>query len=531
MTAPGDENLKQPPRFSWLRRARHSGRKNPNRRGGFWSHSLAARLIVLILLALIISHAVGFAILWDERRLAARETIRNLVADRITAVTRLVESTSPNLHDNVLKAATTRDLLLRIDGEAAVPLQDSEGRIERIIQGRLAEYLDRPGEDIRFAFRADWGKDRRFFDPGLDRDDREERRDPDEKHKMDDGHRDDDRGDDHGDDHWDDDHSDYHGWDRKRSGPGIGLRASIRLQDGNWLNVASILRPPPGNWGGPGMISFLVSALFIIVIVTWLVRRTMRPLRDLTAAATAVGRGDRPPPVEETGPRDIRNLIAAFNTMRDRVDRFVNDRMHMLAALSHDLRTPLTTLRLRAEMLEDDEDRERFIATLEELQAMTEEVLAFIRSEAETEAAVPSDLTALANAIVEEKAGADTTVTFTPAKDLPPTIRCRPIAVKRALRNLIDNAVRFGSSVEVRIETSGDNVVLVVLDNGPGMKNEDLDRAFDPFVRLDPARGRDTGGVGLGLSISRSLARSHGGDVRLRNLPEGGLRAELVLPR
>ncbi len=517
MTAPGEENLKQPPRFSRLRRFRHRGGKHRDRRGGFWSHSLAARLIVLILLALIISHAVGFTILWDERRLAARDTARNLVADRITAVTRLVDSTSPNLHDNVLAAATTRDLLFRIDPEAAVPLQESEGHIERIIQGRLAESLDRPSEDIRFAFRADWGKDRRFFDPGLDLDDRRERDDPDDMHKLDDDHR--------HDDHWKD-----HGWTRKRGGPGIGLWASIRLQDGNWLNVASILRPPPGNWGGPGMISFLVSAVFIIVIVTWLVRRTMRPLRDLTAAATAVGRGDRPPPVAETGPRDIRDLIAAFNTMRDRVDRFVNDRMHMLAALSHDLRTPLTTLRLRAEMLEDDEDRERFIATLEELQAMTEEVLAFIRSEAETEAAVPSDLNALAGAIVDEKEGAEAAVIFAPAEGLDP-IRCRPIAVKRALRNLIDNAVRFGTSVEVRIETSGDKVVLVILDDGPGMKDEDLDRAFDPFVRLDPARGRDTGGVGLGLSISRSIARSHGGDVRLQNRPEGGLRAELVLPR
>lgn len=508
MTAPGEENQKQPPRFSRLRRFHHRGGKHRDRRGGFWSHSLAARLIVLILLALIISHGVGFTILWDERRLAARETVRNLVADRITAVTRLVESTSSSLHDNVLAAATTRDLLFQIDPAAAVPLQESEGDIERIIQGRLAESLERPGEDIRFAFRADWGKDRRFFNPGLD---------PDEMRGIDDDHR--------HEDHWDD-----HGWNRKRGGPGIGLRASIRLQDGNWLNVASILRPPPGNWGGPGMISFLASAVFIIVIVTWLVRRTMRPLRDLTAAATAVGRGDRPPPVEETGPRDIRNLIAAFNTMRDRVDRFVNDRMHMLAALSHDLRTPLTTLRLRAEMLEDDEDRERFIATLEELEAMTEEVLAFIRSEAETEAAVPSDLNALAGAIVDEKAGADATVIFAPAKDLAP-IRCRPIAVKRALRNLIDNAVRFGTSVDVRIETTGDKVVLVILDDGPGMKDADLDRAFDPFVRLDPARGRDTGGVGLGLSISRSLARSHGGDVRLLNRPEGGLRAELILPR
>ncbi|RVU33671.1 HAMP domain-containing protein [Hwanghaeella grinnelliae] len=526
MTGPAKKNRKQPPRFSWLGRARHRDGGHRALRGGFWSHSLAARLIVLILLALIVSHAISFAILWDERRLAARETVRNLVADRITAVTRLVESTSPNLHDNVLAAATTRDLLFRIDSQAAVSLQESEGHIERIIQGRLAEYLDRPSENIRFAFRADWGKDRRFFDPGLDRDDQGEQRDSDEK--------DDDHGDDD-DDHWDDDdwdHKDWdhHGWNRNRGGPGIGLRASIRLHDGNWLNVASILRPPPRNWGGPGMISFLVSAIAIIVIVTWLVRRTMRPLRDLTAAATAVGRGDRPQPVEETGPRDIRNLIAAFNTMRDRVDRFVNDRMHMLAALSHDLRTPLTTLRLRAEMLEDEEDRERFIATLDELQAMTEEVLAFIRSEAETEAAVPSDLNALAEAIVDEKAGADTTVTFVPADD-PPAIRCRPIAIKRALRNLVDNAVRFGTSVEVHIETPGENVVLVILDDGPGMKEDDLDRAFDPFVRLDPARGRDTGGVGLGLSICRSIARSHGGDVRLRNRPEGGLRAELSLPR
>lgn len=530
MTGPASENQKQPPRFSWLRHRSRNGGHRPVR-DGFWSHSLAARLIVLILLALVVSHAIAFAILWDERRLAARDTIRTLVADRITAVTHLVESTPPDLHDNILAAATTRDLLFRIAGEAAVPLEESEGRIERMIQVRLAESLGRPSEDIRFAFRADWGRDRRFFHPAWDDDETKHGREKVDWNHWDDDQRDDDQRDD---DRRDDDRAgknkEDRSWDRKRPGPGIGLRASIRLQDGNWLNVVSILHAPPRNWGGPGMISFLVSAIAIIIIVTWLVRRTMRPLRDLTAAASAVGRGDRPAPLEETGPRDIRNLIAAFNTMRDRVDRFVNDRMHMLAALSHDLRTPLTTLRLRAELLEDEEERERFIATLDELQAMTEEVLAFIRSEAETEAAVPSDLNALARAVVDEKAQGEKPLAFTPAEDLP-AVLCRPIAVKRALRNLIDNAIRHGSSVDVRIEPGQDSVTLVVLDDGPGMAEEDLERAFDPFVRLDPARGAESGGVGLGLSICRSIARSQGGDVRLANRPEGGLRAELSLPR
>lgn len=523
MSGATGQRQKQPPRLQWLRGRYHGGRKNGTgryhrRKGGFWSHSLAARLIVLILLALVISHAIGFAIIWDERRLAARDTIRNLVADRITAVTRLVESTAPDLHDNVLAAATTQDLLFRIDNDAAVPLRLAESRIERILQRRLAEYLERPAEDIRFAFSADWGKDRRLFDTAWDHD-----RDA-PAGKSDD-------------DDWDHDHFGKHEegdnrrfLDRKPGGPGIGLRASIRLQDGNWLNVASILRAPPGSWGGPGMISFLVSALAIIVIVTWLVRRTMRPLRDLTAAATAVGRGDRPPPVAETGPSDIRNLISAFNTMRDRVDRFVNDRMHMLAALSHDLRTPLTSLRLRAEMLEDEEERSRFIATLDELQSMTEEVLAFIRLEAETETAVPTDLGALVRAIIDEKAGDKTRISLTGGKHLSP-LPCRPIAVKRALRNLIDNAVRFGTEVDVQIEAREEFVSLKVRDNGPGMREADLERAFDPFVRLDPARGADTGGVGLGLAICRSIARSHGGDVRLTNRTEGGLCADLTLPR
>lgn len=512
--APGDrpEGTKQPPRFRWLGRRRRDAHELHGRRGGFWSHSLTARLIVLILIALVISHAVGFTVLWDERRMAIRESMRNLVADRITAVTRLIESTAPALHDNVLAAATTKDLLFQIDSRAAVPLRESDSRIEEIMRWRLAEFLDRPGTDIRFAFRQDWARDRSFFDPGW-------------------GHRGDGREDeseDTGDSRRDDrDHD--HGWDRKKGGPGVSLRASVRLRDGNWLNVTSILHAPPHRWGGPGVISFLVASIAIIIIVTWLVRRTMRPLRDLTAAATAVGRGDRPPPLRETGPRDIRNLIAAFNTMRDRVDRFVNDRMHMLAALSHDLRTPLTTLRLRAEMMEDGEDRERFIATLEELQAMTEEVLSFIRSESETEPVSTTDLNALAGAVVEEKSIGDTPIELITAPDLPP-VPCRPIALKRALRNLIDNAVRFGGAVEVRVERRGNSAAFVILDDGPGMPEEELERAFQPFVRLDPARGTDTGGVGLGLSICRSVARSHGGDVGLKNRSEGGLQAELTLP-
>jgi signal transduction histidine kinase len=214
--------------------------------------------------------------------------------------------------------------------------------------------------------------------------------------------------------------------------------------------------------------------------------------------------------------------------MRERLERYVRDRTAMLAAIAHDLRTPITSLRLRAEFIEDEEVRARVLETLAEMQAMAEAVLAFARGDAESEPTRATDVTALAESVVEDVAASGRDAAFLESPAV--TLKCRPFALKRALTNLIDNATFYGTRAQVKVEAAGEEVRFIIDDDGPGIASADLERVFEPFVRLEGSRSRETGGAGLGLAIARSVFRSHGGDMTLQNRTEGGLRAVASLP-
>jgi signal transduction histidine kinase len=215
--------------------------------------------------------------------------------------------------------------------------------------------------------------------------------------------------------------------------------------------------------------------------------------------------------------------------MQMRIRRFVEDRTRMMAAISHDLRTPITTMRLRVEFIEDTEAREKLIATLDEMKAMTESALAFAREEATLEPTRTVDMVALVESLCQDLADIGWSVTFVDGERV--TWRLRPDAVRRALRNLIENAVRYGDRAQVRLVTTPEGLDVVVEDEGPGIPREQQERVFAPFVRLETSRNRTTGGAGLGLAIARTIARSHGGEIIVVNRQEGGLCAILRLPR
>jgi signal transduction histidine kinase len=256
-------------------------------------------------------------------------------------------------------------------------------------------------------------------------------------------------------------------------------------------------------------------------------RRIARPLRQLTTAAEALGRGEAVEPLCECGPDDIRRTSEAFNRMQDRLHRFVQDRTRMLAAISHDLRTPLTTLRLRTELVEDPTLQERMLSTIDEMQAMADATLSLIRQETTVEATRTVDLAALVESTCEDLAELGYDVTFDPAERLP--YRCRPDGLRRAVRNLVENAARYAGQARVRILATRTTVEIVVDDDGPGIPADKLDEVFAPFFRLEGSRSRDTGGAGLGLSIARAIARQHGGDILLRRRSPG-LSAAVTLP-
>lgn len=312
-------------------------------------------------------------------------------------------------------------------------------------------------------------------------------------------------------------------------GIGPALRISVRLTDGSWLNVLAPFEPGDSLWRP----RFVLPLLLALVLVTWAalyaVRKATLPFARFAIAAERLGVDVGAPPMAETGPREVRRAAQAFNVMQGRISRFVQDRTQMLAAISHDLKTPITRLRLRAEFVEDDEQRGKMLADLEEMEVMIASTLAFARDDATSEPRLRLDLATMVQGMVEDMEDLGADCVYTGPQSL--VIEARPAALKRALANLLDNAVKYGGGARLELSASEGDIHLTIDDDGPGIPESDFERVFAPFVRLEASRSRDTGGSGLGLAVARAAVRAHGGDITLANRPEGGLRVTVSLPR
>ncbi|HEY4172183.1 MAG TPA: ATP-binding protein [Rhodopila sp.] len=307
----------------------------------------------------------------------------------------------------------------------------------------------------------------------------------------------------------------------------------MRLPDGEWLNVSAILQPLR-PWHSPDfLIAFGLMTVTAAGLTLWAVRRLTEPVRTLAAAAEALGRDVNAAPLPENGPTEVAVAAVAFNTMAARIRRFVQDRTELLSAIGHDLRTPITRLKLRAEFVEDDEQRGKILADLEELEAMVSATLAFGRDARTTEPVSHLDLAELLRTILDEAGDASPDVLDKLNYEGPAhvTVQARSLSLKRVFVNLVANAVNYGGSARVRLVIRDPRMVVVeVEDDGPGIPPGELDRVFEPFHRGEPSRNRETGGVGLGLPIARNIMRAHGGDVVIANRPSGGAKATVTLP-
>jgi signal transduction histidine kinase len=308
----------------------------------------------------------------------------------------------------------------------------------------------------------------------------------------------------------------------------IALDVLVGLPDGDRL----VFRVPPPQPDPPIPWQLFVQLgvlTLVLAVVLFLVTRSItRPLSKLALAAESVGRSVRHPPLAEEGVREIREATRAFNTMQDRLLRYLDSRTGVLAAMSHDLRTPLTRLRLRVESVSDADLRARFAADLDEMEALVRGALALFRGLDDQEAFEPVDMNTLLHTLVAEYTEVGSSVSLEGTAGT--LINAKPRALKRCLTNLVDNALKYGKRAMIRVD-DGDELVIAVSDAGPGIPQEALEQVFEPFYRLESSRSRDTGGMGLGLSIARDVAQAHGGTLTLRNRPEGGLTAELRLPR
>jgi signal transduction histidine kinase len=304
---------------------------------------------------------------------------------------------------------------------------------------------------------------------------------------------------------------------------------ALQLQDGSWMSFTAAAFRPIEHPDLTMLISTTAMAIGIVLVSVLVVRSINRPLRELAQAADRVGRVHPPTPVSDAGPREVRHAARAFNDMQARIARLIADRTQALAAVSHDLKTPITRLRLRAGLIEDAETQAKIDADLDEMEAMIESTLAYLRGETDAEPPRAVDLVAtlvtLCNAATDT--GADVRY------DGPAHARlvARPLALKRAIGNLIDNAVAYGRRARVSLRVEPTMLGIVVDDDGPGIPEAEHARVFEPFYRLEASRSRKTGGSGLGLTIARQVVDTHRGTLTLANRTEGGLRVTIRLPR
>jgi signal transduction histidine kinase len=311
------------------------------------------------------------------------------------------------------------------------------------------------------------------------------------------------------------------------------LVVQVELEPNSWLYVATLL-PLPDNFGDRPWLSgdrvFYLSVLLVVVIALSLIgmRWVARPLRRMAQAAEALGDDIDRPPLPEEGPTETVSTARALNTMQARIRRYIAERERLFTAISHDLKTPITRLRLRTEMLANEQERAHFSKDLAELDLMVKSALQSVKDTEIHENIEPVDVMELLEQLKNDVAlqGKEIDIHGTAAP-----LRVKPLAFKRCLTNLIDNAVFYGDRTEVVLEDDERRLTIRICDTGPGIPADQLETVFEPYVRLERSRNRNTGGTGLGLGIARNIAQSHNGTLTLANRDQGGLEARLTLPR
>lgn len=453
----------------------------------FWLSSLSGQVIMVALLILVIIQLVGIQIYRMEREETLGLVNSRFALQRVISATRLLNESPASLHDEILRASRSETLRLRVRDQGKTP-EERNPQFERIVRSKL-EYPKQLAIEISAERKP-------VNNQGMAQQHRGQAKPIRRHHGM---------------------------------RPDVRLQGSIQLIDGRWLDFTSLRDNEMPGWSAKAVLSFVLLAGLLAGLMIWLLQRTIRPLKQLAQQAERLGRGDKPEPISETGPREIRDTLTAFNRMQDRLERFVSDRTRMLAAISHDLRTPLTTLKLRCEFLPDGEDKQKIQQSLIIMEQMLKATLQFAQEDGLAEPIRNLDLPSLLESLCDDLQDNGHDVSLISQEAV--IYRARPTALRRALQNLLDNGVKYGGKVAAELSVSASQIQISIRDFGPGIPEEQLEEVFKPFTRLDPARNVEDGSIGLGLAIARTLIHQHGGQLLLSNHPQGGLLAEIFLPR
>jgi signal transduction histidine kinase len=452
----------------------------------FLPRSLIGQIALVMALALLAAQAINFGILFAERQRASHNQIEAPPMSRFATLLQRLAATPPAGRAALL-AERGRRGRYAIGAGSGIPAEASDPGIA----ARLRDQAEENGVTLRDARGA--LRDEAELPPRL-----RDQLSPEEL---------------------------AHAEERIRHMQTLFL--SAQLPDGSWIN-ARLITPRPNPWiAVQAAGSTLLIYALILAAMIWIALRLARPLRELTAAAEGFEGPGTAPRVEPRGPDDVRRAILAFNAMSARVSAMFDEKDRMLGAIGHDLRTPLASLRIRAESVEPEAERARMVATIEEMTAMLDDTLALARSGRAAENLRPVDISALADTVVEEFRALGHGVTFEEGERQ--TAAVQPNLLRRAVRNLVDNAVKYGGSAEVAVRATARGIAVEVADRGPGIPDAALGSVQEPFVRLETSRNRETGGSGLGLALARGAAQAHGGTLELENRPGGGLLARILL--
>ena len=443
----------------------------------FLPSSLFARMALILLAGLLAAQSLSLWLHWGERATVVTEARGLHMADRIAEAIRALEADQSPGHRNAIARLQSDDLRIAPIGENQVSPHSPRGQIHSTIAARLGSEreirsLGGMGGGMGTGFGAGMGRT-----------------------QQDSGQR----------------------------------SFDVRLKNGQWVRIEASLKPSAPALPNDFYVHLLVSLGIIVLVVMLVVRQATKPLQQLAQAADNLGQDLDAPSLPETGSAELRTAAQAFNRMRDKIKRLIDERSRALAAVSHDLRTPLTRLRLRSELIDDERLRDQMSADLDAMAQMIDATLDYLRGLRDSEPVRPIDIDALLESLAEDSAalGRPIGIEGKAWSSYPGRLS----ALRRGIQNLIDNAFKYGTAPRLRIEDSPDVLRVIVEDDGPGIPPEALTRVTEPYYRPDAARASSTGGVGLGLSIVKDVALLHGGELRIANRPQGGVQAILELPR
>ena len=434
-----------------------------------WPSSLFVRMALILLLGLLVAQGLSFWLQWGERATVVSQARGQNFADRMAEVVRALEATAPAERSAALATLPYGDWQVTLISEDQVSQNPPRGPVGAMLSARLGSAREvRPlGGAAGMGMGMMHGNMPRGFD--------------------------------------------------------------VRLQGGQWLRFSGARQLDTPALPRDLILRLAVTLMIVTAVVMLAVRQATQPLKQLAQAADTLGRDLDAPALAEEGPTETRRAAQAFNRMQARIKRLVNERSRALAAVSHDLRTPLTRLRLRAELVDDETLRDQMAADLDAMAAMIDATLDYLRGLQTSEAVRPIDINALLASMSEDALVLGRRISIQGQALAPYTGRLS--ALRRALQNLIDNAIKYGACAHLRVDDDAGELRIMVDDEGPGIEPHELARVTEPYYRPDASRSSATGGVGLGLSIAKDIALLHGGDLVLANRAQGGLCATLKLPR